>query len=130
MARGLKNFGFRKKSDCTIRVAKTKALISFAFTEKLICVFVSAYAESRFSHNEDHFAYFTIKNICCVYTLASNIQSCMLRVLSKRNYNTRLDFKETRQNLSFKHQIPTSKQRYGSDRHVCVNYEDPDQTPP
>ena len=37
--------------DCTIRVAKTKALISFAVTAKLICVFVFAYAKSRFSHN-------------------------------------------------------------------------------
>ena len=34
--------------DCSIRVAKTKALI------KLICVFVFAYAKSRFSHNEAH----------------------------------------------------------------------------
>ena len=38
--------------DCTIRVAKTKALISFAVTAKLIWVFVFAYAKSRFSHNE------------------------------------------------------------------------------
>ena len=36
------NLGFRKKRDCTIRVAKTKALISFAVTAKLICVFVFA----------------------------------------------------------------------------------------
>ena len=35
-----------------MRVAKTKALISFAVTAKLICVFVFAYAKSRFSHNE------------------------------------------------------------------------------
>ena len=35
-----------------IRIAKTKALISFAVTAKLICVFVFAYAKSRFSHNE------------------------------------------------------------------------------
>ena len=48
------NFGFRKKMDFTIRVAKTKALISFAVTAKLICVFVFAYAKSRFSHNEAH----------------------------------------------------------------------------
>ena len=34
--------------DCTIRVAKTKALISFAVTAKLICVFVFAYAKFRF----------------------------------------------------------------------------------
>ena len=32
-------------------VAKTKALISFTVTAKLICVFVFAYAKSRFSHN-------------------------------------------------------------------------------
>ena len=46
------NFGFRKKRDCTIRVAKTKALISFAVTARLICVFVFAYTKSRFSHDE------------------------------------------------------------------------------
>ena len=40
--------------DCTICVAKTKALISFAVTAKLICVFVFAYAKVRFSHDEAH----------------------------------------------------------------------------
>ena len=40
--------------DCTIRVAKTKTLISFAVTAKLICVFVYAYAKSRFSHDAAH----------------------------------------------------------------------------
>ena len=40
--------------DCTISEAKTKALISFAVTAKLICVFVFAYAKSRFSHDEAH----------------------------------------------------------------------------
>ena len=35
-----------------MRVAKTKALISFMVTVKLICVFVFAYAKSWFSHNE------------------------------------------------------------------------------
>ena len=49
------NFGFRKKRDCTIRAAKTKTLISFAVTLKLICFFVFAYAKSPFSHNEAHF---------------------------------------------------------------------------
>ena len=48
------NFGFRKLRDRTICVAKTKALISFAVTAKLICVFVFAYAKSRFSHDEAH----------------------------------------------------------------------------
>ena len=41
------NFGFRKKRDCTIRVAKTKALISFAVTAKLICLFVFANAKKN-----------------------------------------------------------------------------------
>ena len=48
------NFGFRKQRDCTIQVAKTKTLISFAVTAKLICVFVFAYAKIRFSHVAAH----------------------------------------------------------------------------
>ena len=43
-----------KKRDCSIRVAKTKALICFAVTAKLICVFVFAYSKSRFSHDAAH----------------------------------------------------------------------------
>ena len=43
--------------DCTIYIAKTKALISFAVTAKLICVFVFAYAKCWFSHDE-------AQNIC------------------------------------------------------------------
>ena len=50
------NFGFKKKRNCTIRVAKTKALISFTVTKisftvttNLICVFVFAYANCWFS---------------------------------------------------------------------------------
>ena len=35
-----------------MHVVKTKALISFAVTTKLICVFVFKYAKRRFSHNE------------------------------------------------------------------------------
>ena len=38
-----------------MRVAKTKALISFAVTAKLICVFVFAYADCWFSHDAVHF---------------------------------------------------------------------------
>ena len=41
--------------DCSINVVKTKALISFAVTVKLICVFVFAYAKSRFSHDVAHY---------------------------------------------------------------------------
>ena len=53
------NFGFRKQRNCTIRVAKTKALISFAVSVKLIffavsvkliCAYVFAYADCWFSH--------------------------------------------------------------------------------
>ena len=54
--------------NCTIRVAKTKALISFAVTVKQICVFVSAYANSRFSHNEAH--------ICMVQLGVTFVQIC------------------------------------------------------
>ena len=50
------NFVFRKQRDCTIYVAKTKALISFAVTAKLICVFVFANAKNRFSHDAANFA--------------------------------------------------------------------------
>ena len=49
------NLGFRKKRDCTTYVAKTKALISFAVTAKLIFVFVFAYAKSWFYHGATHF---------------------------------------------------------------------------
>ena len=37
-----------------MRVAKTKALISFAVTAKLICAFVFAYADCWFSHEAAH----------------------------------------------------------------------------
>ena len=45
-----RNFVFRKKRYCTIQIAKTKALISFTVTAKLIFVFVFAYANCWFSH--------------------------------------------------------------------------------
>ena len=50
-------FGFRKKRDCTICVAKTKALIRCAVTTQLICGFVLTYAKSQFSHNEAQIMY-------------------------------------------------------------------------
>ena len=43
-----------KKRKCTIRVSKTKALICFAVTAKLICVFDFAYADCWFSHEAAH----------------------------------------------------------------------------
>ena len=44
------NFGFRKQKDCTIQAAKTKTLIGFPVTVKLICVFVFAFAKIWVSH--------------------------------------------------------------------------------
>ena len=55
---------------CTIHVVKTKAWISFAVTVKLICVFVFAYAKSRFSHNEDNI-------------IAVDLIRCMLVVINE-----------------------------------------------
>ena len=40
-----------RRINCSIYVAKTKALISCAVTAQLICAFVFSYAESRFSHD-------------------------------------------------------------------------------
>ena len=37
-------------------MTKTKALISFPVTAKLICVFVFTYAKIKFSHDEAHFS--------------------------------------------------------------------------
>ena len=51
-----------------IYVAKTKALISFAVTAKLICVFVFAYAKNRFSHNPAP-TIKTANNKCTDYTV-------------------------------------------------------------
>ena len=42
------------KRKCIIRVAKTKALISFAVIAKLFCAFVFAYADCWISHEAAH----------------------------------------------------------------------------
>ena len=57
------NFGFRKKRDCSIYVAKTKGLISCAVTAQLICGFVFAYAKSQFSHGATHIMSYGINDI-------------------------------------------------------------------
>ena len=65
-----------KNNNFTNCVGKTKMLISYMFaaTAQLICVFVFAYANIRFSHDEAHmscviFAYAkTKKHISCVVT--------------------------------------------------------------
>ena len=51
------------KRDCTIFVAKTKALISCIVTAQLIRVFVFAYAKSRFSHDAAQFRIVQLGNI-------------------------------------------------------------------
>ena len=54
-----------------MRVAKTKALISFAVTAKLICAFVFANAKSRFLHDAAHLCiggkltYQSLSSKCC-----------------------------------------------------------------
>ena len=72
---GTRNSGFRKKRDCTIRVAKTKTLISFAVTAKLICVFVFAYAKIRFSHVAAHM-YVPLLVAYILYMVGLNHQQC------------------------------------------------------
>ena len=42
------------RGNCTISVAKTKALISFAVTARLICAFVFVYADCWCSHAAAH----------------------------------------------------------------------------
>ena len=58
--------------DCAIRVAKTKALISFAVTAKLICAFAFAYAKSRFSHDAAQIVFkllFLFMEYCLLFIL-------------------------------------------------------------
>ena len=60
--------------DCIIRVAKTKALISFAVTAKLICVFVFAYAKKkRFSYDAAQLCFDGVREPLC----EPNIICCM-----------------------------------------------------
>ena len=50
-----------KRGNCTICVAKTKALISFAVTVKLICAFNFAYVDCWFSSAAAHlFSFFSV----------------------------------------------------------------------
>ena len=56
-----------------MRVAKTKALISFAVTAKLICAFVFAYADCWFSHEAAHFIFTVLELLECI---ASSWEDC------------------------------------------------------
>ena len=52
-----------------MRVAKTKALISFAVTAKLICVFVFAYADCWFSNETA-----LMLNVCSLCSTGMDLQ--------------------------------------------------------
>ena len=48
------NFGFKMNTDLVTSVVKTKALIIFAVTVRLICIFVFANVTSIFSYDVSH----------------------------------------------------------------------------
>ena len=62
-----------------MRMAKTKALISFAVTAKLIRVFVSAYAKSRFSHDEAHIVKIGEIWVCIKMVKSDNFQDFSIK---------------------------------------------------
>ena len=62
--------------DCTIYVAKTKALISFAVTAKLICVFVFAYAKRWFSHDAAQLYYPCREQQKSDQTILADLHNC------------------------------------------------------
>ena len=69
--REAQKLGFRKKWVCVIRVAKTKALISYALTMKLICAFVFTYAKFWVSRDMAHMPLmFSVKTFS-IYKLES-----------------------------------------------------------
>ena len=76
--------------DCTIRVAKTKALISFVVTTKLICAFVFAYAKRRFSHDEAQLFPNALESITTrLKTTVTFLprQTCFNKLDIKKDYN-------------------------------------------
>ena len=92
------NFGFRKQRDCTIYVAKTKALISFAVIAKLICVFVFTYAKCWFSHEAAHVKHGSIHtssnvlSVCrfqCLTEPANAMKGGVIKVKVNSQYQTK-----------------------------------------
>ena len=71
--------GFRKKGDCTIYVAKTKALISLAVTAKLVCVFVFAYAYRWFYRDTAHIPGFRLNNCSPFCKIIAQMHSRIFR---------------------------------------------------
>ena len=64
---------------------KTKALISFAVTAKLICVFDFAYAKSRFSHDAARMAFQTP-------SASTNAYKCAFFLQAIRDWNCLSDY--------------------------------------
>ena len=70
-----------KKRNCSIRVVKTKALISCAVTAQLICAFVFAWAIIPFSYGADHIMkYMQIIIKCKLLFYVSTYSTCMLQL--------------------------------------------------
>ena len=80
MVRGSK-FWFRKKRDCTIYMAKTKALISCAVTVQLICSFVFTYAKIWFSHGAAQIILRVFKSLLAKIQYISQIECCCNEIL-------------------------------------------------
>ena len=59
-------------------------LISFSVTAKLICIFVFAYAKSRFSHNKAHFLSFMYVLLEILYWAENAIQDIFLVLLASQ----------------------------------------------
>ena len=74
-ARSLK-FWIKVEEELYYPSTKTKALISFPVTAKLICVFVFAYADCWFSHGAAQFWYASFKLIF-VYSMVSIHRICV-----------------------------------------------------
>ena len=68
-------------------MARTKALISLAVTAKLICVFVFAYAKSRFSYDAAHmspaFVSFLLALICSHLVKTNTIKTAIQNISKK-----------------------------------------------
>ena len=74
--------------NSTIRVVKTKALISCAVTAQLICAFVFAYAKYWFSHNAAHFSLMCLyeKTLCNCAKPFYQLRSEKTTLYSHRRY--------------------------------------------
>ena len=73
-------------------LVKTKALISFVVTVKLICVFVFAYAKIRFPHDAAHIC---AAHICSLAFLSTEADECSLedvQYLPKSDHQTQSSF--------------------------------------